>query len=667
MYSSWSNMFASFTDVPLMKQMYKTSLGYKNDDRGAGPTPDEAFKYGSNDFVHGVRQILWDIYEKTSDELEQRLLASASPTWKIAPWLTAKGRVATDYTVSKIVGVNYPEFPAAASTSEGSGGYNTMTKTYQVNYGDVMLMFDKKLNDQWGITANAGWQGRAETMNSLYLGTNRGLAIEGLFMINNSYSPLDINDQTEKKMELLKTAWVGAVGVSYDDYLYLDITGRQEKSSTLPKETRNYFYPSASASFLFTDAFSLPSWYDFGKLRVAYGIVGNAPEAYAANMAYEVGSAPGWSYNRVPADLGNEKLKPETTKEFEIGLESKFFNDRLGFEVSYYNREITDMLLKASLATSSGSNSMWVNSGTMVNKGVELSLYGTVIDTKDLTWGLRGNIGFNRNEITKLVEGVNFVQTGDFAGSIGRNYSTVGRPMGDYVSHIIKTVEDGPYKGRNIVNADGGYEMSSAMEVIGNAMPDAIGGIGTSLSYKNFGLDIMTDFRVGGYIFNEMYQYTMTTGVNPDTENREGAGFVNHTYENGVTKQTGIILDGVVSDGNGGWTENTKVVPYEEYIQQTYDWGNAGKPNRRLNVTENTWWKLRELSLSYTFKKDLIKNAALKNLTVSVFGRNLFYFYKSIPNYDPETSNGTNWKDQLNIGGSAAPTRTVGVSLRASF
>jgi hypothetical protein len=177
----------------------------------------------------------------------------------------------------------------------------------------------------------------------------------------------------------------------------------------------------------------------------------------------------------------------------------------------------------------------------------------------------------------------------------------------------------------------------------------------------------MTDFRIGGYVFNEAYQYTMTTGVNIDSENREGAGFESYTYPNGLTRQTGIILDGVTLDDNGAWVENKKVIPYEEYIKQTYDWGAAGQPNRMLNVSENTWWKLRELSLSYTFKKELIKNAALQNLTVSVFGRNLFYFYKTIPNYDPETSNGTGWKDQLMIGGSAAPTRTVGVSLRASF
>jgi iron complex outermembrane receptor protein len=177
----------------------------------------------------------------------------------------------------------------------------------------------------------------------------------------------------------------------------------------------------------------------------------------------------------------------------------------------------------------------------------------------------------------------------------------------------------------------------------------------------------MTDFRIGGYIFNEPYQYTMTLGVNPDTENREGEGFYDYTYANGVTKKTGIILDGVVSDGAGGWKKNEKVIAYEDYIQTTYDWGNGGHPNRTLFLAKNTWWKVREVALSYSLPKDLIRNSVIKNLTLSVYGRNLFYLYKSIPNYDPETSNSTNWKDQLTIGGSASPVRTVGCSLRATF
>ena len=160
----------------------------------------------------------------------------------------------------------------------------------------------------------------------------------------------------------------------------------------------------------------------------------------------------------------------------------------------------------------------------------------------------------------------------------------------------------------------------------------------------------------------------MTTGVNPDTENREGEGFYPYTYKNGVTANTGIILDGVVSDGNGGWKENDKVIAYEDYVTSKTAWGIApGVPNGTYDFFKNNWWKLREISLSYNFTRNVIKSDFVKNLTLSVYGRNLFYFYKSIPNYDPETSSGTDWKSQLEIGGSASPTRSVGVSLRATF
>ena len=666
-YGGYGNMFGVFLDVPLIKKMYKTSLGYKNNDMGVGPTPDEAFKYGSDGFVNGVRELLWSINEHHSDELEQRLIGSVAPTWKIAPWLTAKVRVATDFTTSKTTNTSNSAFPSSASSNSSSGGYSTLSKSYQVLYGDAMLMFDKKITDKIGLTASAGWQARSENMHSMNFGTRDGLMIENLFMIGNSYRTIDINNNNETKMQLLKTAFLGTLGLSYSDYLFLELTGRQEKSSTLPRHSRSYFYPSASLSFLFTDAFEMPSWYDYGKVRASYGIVGNAPEAYAANMAYTFGSGPGWSYNQVPANLGNDNLRPETTKEFEVGIESKFFNNRLGFEVTYYNKKITDMLLRTELAPSSGSSTMWVNSGEMRNKGLEVSGHVTPLLSRDYSLDINTNLGFNRNEILSLVEGINFIETADYAKT-GKNYSYVGRPMGDFYTAANKVVEDGPYKGRNIVNNDGNYVMTSDYVLAGNAMPKVVGGLGLSATYKGFGLDVMTDFRFGGYIANNCYRYTMTTGVNPDTENREGEGFLPYTYKNGVTKNTGIILDGVVSDGNGGWKENDKVIAYDDYITSKTAWGIApGVPNGTYDFFKNNWWKLREISLSYNFTRNVIKSDFVKNLTLSVYGRNLFYFYKSIPNYDPETSSGTDWKSQLEIGGSASPTRSVGVSLRATF
>jgi TonB-linked SusC/RagA family outer membrane protein len=687
-YGSWADAFGSFVDIPLLKTMYKTADGYRNGKPdGVEWTPPE---YATIDavsggqFVNGVRKLMWDMYGHESTEVEQRLIASVSPSFKFTNWLTVKARMATDYTTTAQEERNYSEYPATARPNPNdnvSGSYGTLEKTYQINYGDIMLIFDKKLSDKVNLNANLGWQGRTEKMNAISIGTNGGLAIDNVFQITNGKrGTLNPDGNTNRKMEVLKTAFVGMVGVSYGGFLFLDVTGRQEKSSTLPRGNRDYFYPSASGSFVFSEAFEKPSWYEFGKFRLSYGIVGNAPEAYAASMAYIAkADAGGFVYNQIPNNLGNSDLKPETTKEFEIGLESKFFKNRLGMEVSYYSRTISDMLFQVPLAPSSGSNDVWTNSGTMTNSGVEATLYGTPYQTKDFSWELRANLGYNENIIDELASGVMYIQHGSLEGSIGNTRSYAGGTMGDYVSSkpilVQNTDPDAPYYdasgqyvGRQVVNAEGNYLMGSELEKIGNAMPKLVGGLGTTINYKNFAFDIMSDFRFGGDVFNRMYYLTMNTGISTDTENREGDGFITYTSDRGTTKQNGIILDGVVSDGNGGFTENEEVIAYDSYIMSAFGIGNPGALNQTAAnaLFKNNWWKVREMALSYTFKKATFGNV-FRNLTLTVFGRNLFYLHKSIPNYDPETSTGTDWKSQLVIGSSAAPNRTFGASLRASF
>jgi hypothetical protein len=398
-------------------------------------------------------------------------------------------------------------------------------------------------------------------------------------------------------------------------------------------------------------------------------------------MAYIAKSDPGgFIYNQIPSTLGNKNLKPESTKEFEIGLESKFFKNRLGFEVSYYSRKITDMLFQVPLAPSSGSGEVWTNSGTMTNTGVEATIYAAPIQTKDFAWDLRVNLGFNKNKIDELASGVSYIEHGGLEGRIGYTRSYVGGAMGDYVSSKYMLVQNddaskpyydasGKHVGKRVVNEDGHYLMGSTLESVGNAMPKVVGGLGTTFSYKNLSLDIMTDFRVGGHVFNRMYYLTMNTGISTDTENREGEGFYEYTNSKGVTRQNGIILDGVVADGNGGFAENEEIIPYDSYIMSAFGIGNAGAVDQTASnaLFKNNWWKVREMAISYTFPKTMFSQKVFQNLTLSVFGRNLFYIYKAIPNYDPETSNGTDWKSQLVIGASASPTRTFGVSLRASF
>lgn len=687
-YGSWSDAFGSFVDIPLMKTLYKTSEGYKNAvGEGGGFTPVEHESIDAvngDQFVNGVRKLLWDINENQSEEVERRLISSVSPTLKVTDWLSVKGRLATDYTTTEQVERNRSEYPATSRPNPNDnvkGAYTTLQKSYQITYGDVMLVLNKDVTEKVNLNANLGWQGRTEKMNAVFVGTNGGLAIDNVFQITNGRKGTISPDAgTNRQMELLKTAFVGTVGASYGGFVFVDLTGRQEKSSTLPRGRRDYFYPAASASFIYTEALELPAWYDFGKVRLSYGIVGNAPEAYAASMAYVAKSDPGgFVYNQIPANLGNKDLKPETTKEFEAGLENKFFNNRLGLELSYYSRSISDMLFQVPLAPSSGNTDVWTNSGKMTNKGFEATLYGTPVQTADFAWDLRANLGFNKNKIEELASGVQYIQHTGLESNIGYNRSYAGSSMGEYVSSTYVLVQSddpskpyydasGQYAGQRVINDDGSYVMTSTLEAIGNAMPKFVGGLGTTLTYKNVALDVMTDFRTGGYVFNRMYYLTMNTGISTDTENREGAGFYDYTNPEGVTRQIGIILDGVVADGNGGFAKNETVVPYDTYIMSAYGIGNPGAVNQTASngLFENSWWKVREVALSYTFPKAIFANK-VSNLTLSVFGRNLFYLYKSIPNYDPETSNGTDWKSQLVIGASAAPNRTFGISLRASF
>jgi TonB-linked SusC/RagA family outer membrane protein len=689
-YGSWADTFGSFVDIPLMKKMYKTADGYLNHKPNDVEWTPKEYKtidaVNGGQFVNGVmNKMLWDIYENNSEEVEQRFISSVSPTWKVTDWFSVKARMATDYTTTEQEERNRSRYPAAMRpnpSNDVSGAYTTLQKSYRVNYGDLMLIFDKKLSDKVNLNANLGWQGRTEKMNAVFVGTNGGLAIDNVFQITNGKkASLNPDGNTNRKMELLKTAFVGTASVSYGGFVYVDVTGRQEKSSTLPRGRRDYFYPSASASFVYTAAFKMPSWYDFGKLRLSYGIVGNAPEAYAANVAYIAKSdGGGFIYNQIPSSLGNKNLQPETTREFEIGLENKFFKNRLGFEISYYSRKISDMLFQVPLALSSGVNDAWTNSGIMTNSGIEANVYATPVQTGEWSWDLRANLGFNKNKIEELAPGVSYIQHGGLEGSIGFTRSYAGSTMGDYVSSKYMLVQNndpskpyydasGQHVGKRVVNNDGSYLMTPTLETIGNAMPKIVGGLGTTLSYKNLSLDIMTDFRVGGHVFNRMYYLTMNTGISTDTENREGEGFLDYTNDEGVKRQIGIILDGVVADGNNGFVENKKVIPYDSYIMSAFGIGNYGAVNQTASnaLFKNNWWKMREIAVSYTFPKTMLSTNVLQNLTLSIFGRNLFYIYKSIPNYDPETSNGTDWKSQLVIGASASPTRTFGISLRASF
>lgn len=677
LYGSFSNMFSSFMDIPYLKQSYITSLGYRNTYAGgdATLTPDEAWAYDPG-YLNGVSNMLWNMYHHHSKETENRLIGMIRPTWQITNWLSLRAQLSTDITDTKQTLEYETERPN--SLYDPSGSFQNINRRYDIVYGDVMLNFNYNIR-RFDIAATLGWTGRYENMNNMRVSTNGGLVTENWFDLNASRYTAS---STLQRMELLKTGYMGTLSLGWDNYLFLELTGRQERSSTL--KDQSFFYPSANLSFLFSNAFRMPAWWNHGKLRLSYGVVGNAPETYAANIIYEQGSDNGFTWNYVPSSWGNANIRPEKKYEYEIGFESKFLNNRLGFDVSYYNNRVKDQILSTPQPSTSGVKYVLMNVGEVANEGWDISVSATPVLTKNFRWDLTANYGIYRNKVVKLADGVPYLEISNIGGGGAKIQAVEGRPMGDIYVQVPQMNENGEY----LVSDKGLYMNQTELQRVGNINPDGVGGLFSSFSYKNIFLDFSIDFRIGGDVINEMYQYSTASGLTPeslqfrDTEhgglsyyypgNNNASGVpvqVDPSLGAGPNGETvyhdGVILPGVVASTG---EKNTRIIPAGYYYNQTYNWGTQPEQlTYRHSVFDNSYVKLRELTIGYQFPEKLISKLGMTRLSVSVFGRNLFYFYKALKNYDAESSVGTSWASQAVVGGSTTATRNFGVSLRASF
>lgn len=685
--SSFNGMFSGYDDLSAMKNTIVTSQGYRNDTYTSGNVLnlDEAWEY-SPYFSYMGERYLWNLFGKEQYENNNRFIASVTPSWEITPGLSVRGRLSTDLTFNEEENKNHTEVPNVLKTAGNyTGSYSLSNDKYEIYYGDIMLMFDRTFGEKYNVTANAGWSGRQERQMMTSVSTRGGLSVENWFHLN--ASALSPATPSMTKLSLLKTAFFATASLGYDSWAYLEGSVRQEKTSTLAPGNNTFFYPSINGSVIYTSLLkeNTPSWWDYGKVRVSYGIVGNAPAVYKATTGYTQKAADSYIYNQISlSELGNNEIKPEKKYEFELGWENKFLQNRLGFELSFYHNKIKDQILNTTTAASSGGTSIWMNVGELKNVGVEMSMYGTPIQNKDWQWDVRANWSWNRNEVLKLIDGVNSIDhtTVDNGAAVLQSY--VGQPMGDWYVYGTKKDENG----NKIVDENGLYVVDFSKRVkAGNAMPKLVGGFSTSLSYKNFFMDATIDFRIGGDVLNKPYQYMSALGtLESSLEGRDAAHGGLSWYADGnnladpskrhLTNQAagttvngctvydnGVIQSGVKQDG----TANDIIATVGETWYNQYGWGYDGNITYENSIQANTYFKMRELSLGYSLPQNITSKFGCKNLMVSVYGRNLFYFYKSLKELDPESTDGTNWTNQALISGSTATTRSFGFSIRGSF
>ena len=681
MINNFSGMMDRFESADWYFDHYKTSDGYYFR-TGTQPstTPDENIIY--NGFKSAIADYVWRVREYRSEEKNNRFIANFTQRWDIVNGLNLQGRLSTDYTAMKIEDSNPTELPTVLYNNPG-GGFTLTNEIENLLYGDVILSYNADFNDRFTLGAMAGYTARQYDYERAYIGTVNGLNPENKYDLSASR---DIPRGGATRATEITDGLFGTVNVGYKTFLFAEGTVRRDRISTIAPGNNTFVYPSVNTSLILNEAFDLPSSISYAKVRASYGVVGNYPSRYQANINYtqntlgvqrEGGSSV--IYTMLGNAFGNEQIRPERKQEFEAGVNLNFLN-RFSLDATYYNGRIIDQILPVDVPTSSGATTVLTNIGVLRNKGVELSLSADVLQTQRFNWTSTLNFSRNVNTVERLANNATELIHADYDGNAAQVRSVVGRPMGDIYAHPVATDENG----NRIVGANGLYQLDADnWEVYGNALPKFEGGFLTTLGYGGVTLNFVADFSYGGSIMPTGVYWLTSRGLTEESlsfRDAESGGLRYYVDAEGQGVQTtanegpngelvfndGILLEGVTSSGQ----TNTNVVSQATYYNATYNWGGPQYGNSRydLYVNENNWVKVRELSLGYNLPKSWIQGLKMQSLNVSLYGRNLFFIYRSIKDLDPEqTTAGSRWYQNINNAGNNPSFRSFGIQLKTKF
>jgi TonB-linked SusC/RagA family outer membrane protein len=428
----------------------------------------------------------------------------------------------------------------------------------------------------------------------------------------------------------------GDLTLGFRNYLFLEVTGRNDFTSTLSKDTRSYFYPSYSLSYVFSDMLHLPSFWNYGKLKASYAKVGKDGNPYGTTTGFVPGAPIGSVIPWTNVDrLGNPLLKPEFTTTAEAGFELRFLNNRLGLEVTGYKANSKDLLIPVKISNTTGFDEAYINAGEIKNKGIEISLNAMPVRSNDFSWDFTINFSSNKNEVVKLNQGLNEIllesQFGylssnanmklipgyEYGALFGRTYK---RYYGTKTEDPLRIDESAPL----LIGANGFPQIDTKQKYLGSSQPDYIASTLQTFRYKQFAVSALLDTRQGQMKYNQFANFMAAFGVSKITENRTET----------------IVFPGVLADGS----PNTKPV----YLGQAtgpdgVNYGNGYYRNVYRGITENfvedaSWIRLRSLSLTYNLPGSILnRTKVLKGASVSLTGNNL-WLKTDYTGFDPESS-----------------------------
>lgn len=597
------------------------------------------------------------INELKNNDYRDRFMGFATVNVKFTDWLSLMVRGGADI---------YTEFqeriwPVGASGSDNSRGRFTNSLRHLRDYnGDAILTASKDISNDFSLSGNLGGSILSQRRDYQSI-TARNLKAEGVYHVNNAKTYLPSSSLWQK--EIQSVFFTGQL--AYKNYLFVDVTGRNDWSSTLGVNNQSYFYPSAAVSFIFSDAFSMDdNILSFGKIRASWAQVGNDSEPYLTKEGYRLYTTGynGRSLASKSGELPLFSLKNELTESWEVGADLRFLRDRLSMDFTYYHGVTTNQILPTTISNASGFSSIVINAGEIMNKGVEATLRATPIRTgTGFRWDINANFASNESIVVDLAPGV---ETYPMVPDAYPNTieARPGEKFGNIIGYATKKSPDGQL----IVGDNGAYVREAQTSILGNVTPDWIGGLNNTFSYKGLSLSFLLDFSQGGELSSST-KYQMTAkGTGKFTEEGRRPQDMD---EQGVQLPYVGVVPGVVEvkddDGNVvGYEPNTKVVDGQTY------WANRawGGPTDWF-VLDASYIMLREVMLSYRFQPALLSKTPLAGLTLSLVGRNLLYIKEHMedmgisPESAPNTDAGAAGIEMFGI----PTTRTYGLNIKLTF
>ena len=580
----------------------------------------------------------WILQNDVNADSRDRFLGFAKVNYEFTDYLRAFVRIGTDRVTQSIESIEQ-----YGHWFYGTGRFSFSTRTTAETNADVLFMFDKDFGD-FNLSVNAG----ANKMYQTY--TSYGISgedfkiptkpiVSGANTINTpGYTPL-----REKKIHSV----YGSASLAYKRAVYLDVSGRNDWSSTLPKDNWSYFYPSVSMSFLMNQIFGLDNnVLNFSKIRFSWAQVGNDTSPYLLDNAFNLrGTTSSYLGLTILTRPGTfyEPIRPEQATSLEGGLELSMFQNRLYADLSVYQINSEDLIMTIPVPAATGYSSFHTNVGKLTNTGLEVLLGGYPVRTTNFTWDMSLNLARNKNQLEELIEDL---ETFQFSSTNAGNVvvqATVGGEFGEIWGTEHKKTPSGDI----VVDATGRPQASDEKVLLGNYQPDVSGGFWNKLSYQGFSLGVLVDFRIGGEVFS-------------GTDSRLDASGVS---ERSLQYRDGIVVDGMVNVGSAeepDYQPNTLQITGQDY------WGSvSGIASNYIYSQTNV--RLRELTLVYTMPGSVLGNSFVKAFSVGLVGRNLFFIYKDIDNFDPESSYSTSNFAQGMLWGNLPTTRSIGFNLNITF